>query len=353
MQQGLANMFSMQKECEYPPQSQEPEAPDLDSFSGVYWMTDSFQTGPAQIHDAIQARIARVLGSLETRHCKAVDYFQSTHKWLPIIDETLYYQRLSATRTDKDSQFDLLSLCMLLTGVLHRNGEIPSEMMSLYIYAKGAVTCMELVDACSLDLLQCRLLLTVFEIGHGLYPAAYVSVGSNLRTAETIGINAEADTELLGMVGYPERVQEAKCTWMAIMVTSRYISLECEQIRDIFKQPNHRQGAKHVGSTETPASGSAPLYTPSEDIARLNEASRLLGRVLVHVHTPTLERDFNGAEALLIFNAIKAFRVLCKNDEAINNPIHVAAESFCQKHVKLSLPCPPTFLAVSISQAHR
>lgn len=93
---------------------------------------------------------------------------------------------------------------------------------------KSLLAMLEAIEINSLDMLQCRLLLTIFEVGHAIYPAAYVSAGANVRAAMALG----ADTVLykhLGPCRLPDQVEEAQKNWQAIVMVDRYASLESDK----------------------------------------------------------------------------------------------------------------------------
>ena len=119
---------------------------------------------------------------------------------------------------------------MVLLGANPVKDEITPRMRSLYILVKGYIASLEAIDVNSLELLQCRLLLTIFEVGHGLYPAAYISIGANVRAAVALGANEASKAELEKTFKSSEKADEARCTWRGIVITDRlvpFISVSC------------------------------------------------------------------------------------------------------------------------------
>lgn len=53
---------------------------------------------------------------------------------------------------------------------------VGSDFMSLYLCTKGWIVSIEGLGINSLEVVQSRLLITLFEVAHGLYPAAYISI---------------------------------------------------------------------------------------------------------------------------------------------------------------------------------
>jgi hypothetical protein len=71
-----------------------------------------------------------------------------------------------------------------------------------------------------LEMLQSRLLLTMFEIGHSIYPSAYISTAANIRAAVSLGIGATCK-DLRKVFRDPQKVEEARQTWRGIVITDR------------------------------------------------------------------------------------------------------------------------------------
>jgi hypothetical protein len=79
---------------------------------------------------------------------------------------------------------------------------------------------LEAVGIASVEMLQGRLLTSIFEIGHGLYPAAYISAGANVRAAVDLGAHVSSD-HTLNLFGSPERAHYAQRTFTFILLTDR------------------------------------------------------------------------------------------------------------------------------------
>lgn len=168
-----------------------------------------------------KALIYTVIGDERSITQIAAVYFRTTHTWLPVIAEGTYLERISSLESQFTPDFSLLTLCIFLLGVIPSDGEMSVGMRSLYTQIKGGIASLEAMGVNSLDLLQCRLLLTVFEVGHGMYPAAYISMGGNVRAAVTLGVNAASSKERQRIFKTTERAEEARLTWRGIVITDR------------------------------------------------------------------------------------------------------------------------------------
>lgn len=172
-------------------------------------------------HDLdLRALVYTVIGDENEIRQAAAAYFRTIHTWLPVIAEGTYFQRIPSFQSQPTADFSLLTLCIFLLGAVPRNGEMPIGMRSLYAQTKSSVASLEAMEFYSLDLLQCRLLLTIFEVGHGMYPAAYISMGGNVRAAIALGVNAPSK-QRSRIFRSMERAEEARLTWRGIVITDR------------------------------------------------------------------------------------------------------------------------------------
>lgn len=219
-------MASLKRPCGYPEMIDIAVAESATDTPQPTWTTALIDLQNTTVGETLGIQISRTVGSIENRKKAAVGYFRTTHQWLPFIDEGAYFVHLEATHGKEhlNPHFGLLSLCLLLIGIVPTHGEMSERMTALYIFAKGAVTTLSDTDACSLELLQCRLILTVFEAGHALYPAAYVSTGSNIRAAEAMGIDAESSPEVRSRATTSPQGRMGEHIWDAMVIMRRYVS---------------------------------------------------------------------------------------------------------------------------------
>ena len=66
------------------------------------------------------------------------------------------------------------------------------SLSSLYTLVKSTIAIVEASNVNTLEVIQARLFVCLFESGHAI-PAAYISLGAIARAAATIGINKTAD----------------------------------------------------------------------------------------------------------------------------------------------------------------
>lgn len=176
------------------------------------------------IRDTLYKQISAIVGDGQHVLGWAAVYFRTIHPWLPVISQTSYSNRLLPARIASESaDFCLLNLTTYLVCTKPVNGELTSQTRSLYLLLKTLVSTLEAIGISSIEMLQGRLLMTIFEVGHGLYPAAYISSGANVRAATDLGVNAASPERLFKIFGSQERADEAQRTWSGIIVADRSV----------------------------------------------------------------------------------------------------------------------------------
>ncbi|UKZ83798.1 hypothetical protein TrVFT333_011611 [Trichoderma virens FT-333] len=76
----------------------------------------------------------------------------------------------------------------------------------------------------SVLVLQAAILIALYELGHSIYPAAYLSVGSCARYATALGIDKSILSSSATQVQWIEE-EECRRIWWAILVLDRYLNL--------------------------------------------------------------------------------------------------------------------------------
>ena len=146
-------------------------------------------------------------------------YFSSTHYKLAVLSEKKFYERLPSLFTSADSGFITLCLCMhLLQQTPSRS--VDSMISSLYALTKTSINQLEMLRCCSIDTIQSMLLIALYEVGHGIYPAASISMASCARAARNLGLH-KIRSEPLSEIG--NDIGEKRRTWWAIHNLDRYV----------------------------------------------------------------------------------------------------------------------------------
>jgi hypothetical protein len=84
----------------------------------------------------------------------------------------------------------------------------------------------------SLAVLQAGVLLALYELGHAIYPAAFLSIGACARYVHALGINVSRTLKTRKVLTLVE-VEERRRVWWTIVILDRFVA-----------SPFHRQYAR-------------------------------------------------------------------------------------------------------------
>lgn len=149
-------------------------------------------------------------------------YFDTVHTWMPIISK-LRLEHLSKVelQDNRRADFALLLLCMKLIQTVPKDTSTALRS-SLYIVSKEFASSLEIAGIHSLLKLQGNLLLTVYEMGHGIFPAAYMSMSYCVASAIALGIQDKDAPQILETprtwVDWEERLR----VWWIVVILDRY-----------------------------------------------------------------------------------------------------------------------------------
>ena len=175
----------------------------------------------------IKTAIIRRLGGVSPKDLKST-YSRTIEPWFPVISEPELCNNLSSNW--HDATLDLAVLCLAIhifstpPHLRPKEERASSDFMSLYLCAKGWIVSIEGLGINSLEVVQSRLLITLFEVAHGLYPAAYISIGATVRAAEALDVYSGADVALSLSVSKDVDNEESLKTWIGILVLDRLVA---------------------------------------------------------------------------------------------------------------------------------
>jgi hypothetical protein len=192
------------------------------------YSTAFYHIGPAQeIPPSSSHHLkAAIIQRLEDRTPKdiATVYFHTIERWFPVISERRLRNRLPSTWDDASLDFALLFFSIILWDTIPGSTDIvPNDLVSPYFCAKSLTAIVEGSGLLSLDIVQSRLLITLFEVAQGFYPAAFISVGATVRAADSMALFAGIDVVLFENAD--EKVEvERLMTWCGIVILDTLVN---------------------------------------------------------------------------------------------------------------------------------
>lgn len=79
----------------------------------------------------------------------------------------------------------------------------------------------------SILVLQAGVLVALYELGHGIYPAAFLSIGACARYAHVLGISVSHTVPTRRVLTLVE-VEERRRVWWAIVILDRFVAVHRE-----------------------------------------------------------------------------------------------------------------------------
>jgi hypothetical protein len=164
------------------------------------------------------SNISKLIGNPENWEMIAVEYFKTTHTWIPIISKKSFYEHIHAPWGQMRSDYALLVLAMDLTCWIPENN---NPRTPAYIATKSFYLDLEIQGLVSLQVLQAGILISLFELGHAIFPSAVVSVEACVRYGCALGINWDAKFPAKRPFSWFD-LDEQNRVWWAVMILDRY-----------------------------------------------------------------------------------------------------------------------------------
>jgi hypothetical protein len=162
---------------------------------------------PTEVLDALESSTA--MQSL----CST--YISSTQTWLPMLSEKRLAEKITNFNTSTDASLALLLLCMKLTSLEHEDGV-------LYCLSKGFYARVEAAGIVSLQVLQAGILIAVYELGHAIFPAGYLSVSHAASLGIVLGLHDRKNaTQMFREPDTWTEREEERRAWWGVVVLDR------------------------------------------------------------------------------------------------------------------------------------
>lgn len=199
-----------------------PQSQAIDLATILFLDPDLLRLGQIQtLHNipVIPQHVLQLLGSLDEIRLNTDKFFGHIHQWMPFISKKRFYELYMQPSFHSRPDVALLLLVLRLITTLPLP-DLPNPRTPLYHTVKHFY--LEVEGSFSLLVLQAGILVALYELGHGIYPAAFLSIGQCARYAHALGINTShmvPATKVLTLV----EVEERRRVWWAIVILDRYV----------------------------------------------------------------------------------------------------------------------------------
>jgi hypothetical protein len=175
-----------------------------------------------RVNIAIPSEVATYIGDFEQIRDISATFFSQAAVWTPIIFRKNLFNIALNPLSPRRIEGILLSLCMKLyctpTTLHDEDGK-----NTLYKVVKEFYSEVEATRTMSVCILQSAILIAIYEIGHAIYPAAYLTVGNCARYGIALGLDKLlVDLTGEGNLGRPwMEIEEMRRVWWGVLILDR------------------------------------------------------------------------------------------------------------------------------------
>lgn len=178
-----------------------------------------FQSCGAQIPQgriAIPNQIMEYLDDVTLFKSVVADYFNNVHHWMPIISRIRLHNLLPNRplhQQEPDSILLLLSIKLILS--------TPDQCRSaseIYTITKSYFSMVEAAGCLTLQMVQAGIMIALYELGHGVYPAVFPTIATCARYGTALGIDELSAADLTS-AGGEEKVR----VWWGVLIVDQYV----------------------------------------------------------------------------------------------------------------------------------
>ncbi|KAL6814303.1 hypothetical protein J3E69DRAFT_347044 [Trichoderma sp. SZMC 28015] len=199
------------------------ELDELDLLAASFLDPDHFilaQLETKKKDAGITKTVADLVGSVSDIQAAAHVFFETIHVWMPIVSKQQFQQQLLQRLALQRAELFLLVLAMKLC-----SSRVTVAKSMLYRTTKQFYFDIESSGRFSVQTLQAAILIALYELGHGIYPAAIISVANCARIGTLIGIDKSLSSwDLMSRVPWIE-LEEHRRVWWAIIILDRFMNL--------------------------------------------------------------------------------------------------------------------------------
>lgn len=165
--------------------------------------------------------IYRITGSIDQLKSISGHWFSTIHTWFPILSKKRIELLLADPGLELTPDVALLFSSMhLLTD--EESGCRSTVRNNTYWILKDYAAALEANAVMTPQLLQSKVLIALYEIGHAIYPSAYLSVGSCAAFGKALGLdNRKESPQMLRKFGAWAEMEELRRLWWAVLILDR------------------------------------------------------------------------------------------------------------------------------------
>lgn len=200
----------------------------------------------------------------------------------------------------------------------------------LYQDVKSFLSYVEAQNGFSIQMMQALLLVSLYELGHCIYPAVYLSIGHAARLGHAMGLHEKGAPQMLPRPNTWTEQEERRRVWWSVIVLDRFVNIghrskpfaSSDPSLDAILPTDDSSWDQGQMLVAAPLALSASQTIRAAPFARTCQASHLLGKVVRHVNEKNLPADYRFTEALQLHRTLQALSSVLPDEAAEDDPTH-------------------------------
>ena len=271
------------------------------------------------------------LGSSQQLREMIEEYFSTVHTYFPMISKIRLYQHLANPLHEPGADIALLFLAMKLAC-----SEIPEDLppqTQLYQDVKSFYNYIESQNGFSIQMMQALLLIALYETGHSIYPAAYLSIGNASRLGYAMGLHKiRKAPQMLPRCNTWTEQEERRRVWWAILILDRFINIghrgkplsTTDPNIDIHLPTEDAAWDRGQMLVAAPMSLSTSETIRVAPFARCCQAAHLLGKTLRHLDDRDVPDEYRFDDALQLHRTMMALADVLPDEASTDDEVRPA-----------------------------
>lgn len=174
----------------------------------------------------VPSYVNELIGDTRSAEEAASYFFKHIHPWMPVISKRRFYQHLLNPLLQLREDAALLLLAVkLITWCPSAHSK--SAQTTLYLVSKRYLAELQTAGVLSVQIVQASVLISLYELGHSVYPAAYFSIGVCARYGAVLGLDKDMNLHRRDSSIPWDELEERRRIWWAILILDRYVSRSC------------------------------------------------------------------------------------------------------------------------------
>ena len=197
------------------------------AFPSVFFLDASiFQQAQLELPKAgviVPSYVNELIGDTRRAEEAASYFFEHIHPWMPVISKRRFYRHLlnPLLQLREDTALLLLSIKLI---TWWPSSHSKTAHTSLYLASKRYLAELQTAGIFSIQIVQASVLITLYELGHSIYPAAYFSIGVCGRYGAVLELDKDVNLHKSDGSTPWDELEERRRIWWAILILDRYVS---------------------------------------------------------------------------------------------------------------------------------